>query len=55
MLTAGDVQFFRENGYLPARPLLTPEEVGRLRERFYALLEGSVSGVMICALNRKSV
>ncbi len=43
MLTEQDVQFFRENGYLPARPLLNADEVARLRERFYALLEGKSS------------
>jgi len=43
MLSEQEVQFFQENGYLPARPLLTAEEVARLRERFYALLEGRSS------------
>lgn len=43
MLSEQDVAFFRENGYLPARPLLSADEVARLRERFYAILEGRSS------------
>lgn len=44
MVTDQDVQFFRENGYLPARPFLSPDEVAVLRQRFYALLEGKGEG-----------
>ena len=40
MVTEAEVRFFRENGYLPARPFLSAEEVGELRKRCYDLIEG---------------
>ncbi len=36
----GDVEFFRANGYLAARPLLAEEELAPLREAFENLKEG---------------
>jgi len=51
MLTDADVRFFRENGYLPARPLLSAGEVSRLRECCYALIEGRAEGIPL--LNRE--
>lgn len=51
MLTDADVRFFQENGYLPARPLLSAEEVERLRERCYALIESRAEGQPL--LNRE--
>lgn len=40
ILSEGEIEFFRENGYLPARPLLEAKQVERLRSRFYFVLEG---------------
>ncbi len=40
VLRPGDVEQFRENGYLPARPLLATEEVARLRGAVFRILDG---------------
>jgi len=51
MVTDADVKFFRENGYLPARPFLKAEEVVELRRSFQALMEGESEGKPL--LNRE--
>lgn len=40
ILKEGDVNFFRENGFLPARRLLSDAETERLRTRFYEVMDG---------------